>query len=305
MKGTFINTGYVFSNDGLMRLFALIFAIALSGLALAGSCPPGMKDCFLCGGVGGIPCTTNCTGKHVPGVGNVACECPQGEPCVCHCPVGGGGSVAGVGEGGMPKAGARLTYFTGEVYVRMSGGGWARATENIPISENSAIKTGKNARATIIFDDGSKVYMDENAEIAMKELERPAGKSTLNIVVELVKAAIFSDVTRRDGTKFEVKTSVSVPAVKGTKFSVYYDDVGKQAVVKSIEGTVTVPDRYGHSVELKAGEMVAVTEKGGLGAVEKFDMEAEAGKWGVSKGGCCSSALILLLFGVLAALQRL
>jgi len=70
-------------------LFLLIAFAYLAGAVHAvesGKCPAGASDCFLCGGVNGIPCSSNCIGHYKPGVGNIACECPQGKPCVCYCP---------------------------------------------------------------------------------------------------------------------------------------------------------------------------------------------------------------------------
>ncbi|NYZ73665.1 hypothetical protein H0O00_00825 [Candidatus Micrarchaeota archaeon] len=74
-----------------MRIAVIIFCLVFAGLAFAGSCPVGAKDCFLCGGVDGIPCSSSdsCSGKYVEGVGNVACACPQDKPCACYCPYGG------------------------------------------------------------------------------------------------------------------------------------------------------------------------------------------------------------------------
>lgn len=68
-----------------------IFVVALvflSGLAMAGGCDPSDKTCFLCGGVNGTPCSTDCqSGPVRPGLGQVACECPQGKACTCYCPL--------------------------------------------------------------------------------------------------------------------------------------------------------------------------------------------------------------------------
>jgi hypothetical protein len=68
--------------------FVLLVCLCLvPAPAKAGQCPAGASDCFLCGGVDGIPCTTNCAGVYDPNIGSgVSCRCPQGKPCECYCP---------------------------------------------------------------------------------------------------------------------------------------------------------------------------------------------------------------------------
>ncbi len=290
----------------VLPAYSFVFCLLLCGIASAGACPAGAGDCFLCGGVDGIPCTTDCQGAWSESAGAyVSCECPQGEPCVCHCPYGGGEAVAGVGEGGLSgSAFGNLTRFTGEVYYRMPGGGWARVAGRIPISEGAAIKTMKGSEAVFVLNDGSKIYLDPSTEIEMTELVIPAGKSTLDVVIELVKGAIFSDVTKRDGTKFDVNCQVSVPGVKGTKFAVYYDDAAQEATVKAVEGTVTVPDRFGRSMDLGAGRMVRVSGSSGLGESESFDAETEERRWGVQSGECASALILALVLAAPLALRR-
>jgi hypothetical protein len=71
----------------LAPVILFIFLLPIICLpASSGECPPG-SDCFLCGGVGGTPCTTNCQGVWDPGVNDyVSCRCPQGKACECYCP---------------------------------------------------------------------------------------------------------------------------------------------------------------------------------------------------------------------------
>ncbi|MDD5339730.1 MAG: hypothetical protein PHV13_00590 [Candidatus ainarchaeum sp.] len=71
-----------------MRPWITVIVLLISfGFVMAGGCDPSDTSCFLCGGVSGEPCTTNCpTGPDRPGLGHVACECPQGKACICYCP---------------------------------------------------------------------------------------------------------------------------------------------------------------------------------------------------------------------------
>lgn len=80
--------------------FLFLFVVASSAFAAqASDCAGATGECFLCGGVGGIPCSIDCPGHYVEGVGQVACACPQGKPCECYCPYTGG--TTGDGDGGV------------------------------------------------------------------------------------------------------------------------------------------------------------------------------------------------------------
>lgn len=77
------------NKAGIFFAIMVVFAV-LPALSFAGSCPPGVKDCFLCGGNNGIPCSSSdsCAGHYDPNSGeSIACACPQGKPCVCYCPI--------------------------------------------------------------------------------------------------------------------------------------------------------------------------------------------------------------------------
>ncbi|MFH2101223.1 MAG: hypothetical protein ABII71_04035 [Candidatus Micrarchaeota archaeon] len=75
-----------------MRNAALLMLLFLLQASFADGCPAGASDCFLCGGTGGIPCTTDCEGVwDEASHGYLACSCPQGEPCECYCPFEGKG----------------------------------------------------------------------------------------------------------------------------------------------------------------------------------------------------------------------
>jgi ferric-dicitrate binding protein FerR (iron transport regulator) len=197
-----------------------------------------------------------------------------------------------------------LSAFDGDTYVKVPGGEWARVATQIPLSEDNSVRTGKGSKATILLDDGCKIFLDEETEMTMVKIYHPPSATSLDVIIELVNGALFSDVTNREGMRFEIETTVSVPGVKGTKFSVYYDNASKKAAVKAVEGTVTVPDRYGHTVDLEGGEMVEVTQSSGLGQVQAFDKNAEERKWETGGGGCGSAFILPLVLGAVLMMRR-
>jgi hypothetical protein len=118
------------------------------------------------------------------------------------------------------KFSATVSAIDGTVEMQGTDGNWNPVTAGQKVIASDSVRTAKGAKATILIEDGSKIFLDEETTLALKELAKPRSASTFDVVLELVKGAIFSDVTKRDGTKFEVETSVSVAGVKGTRFIV-------------------------------------------------------------------------------------
>jgi hypothetical protein len=247
-------------------------------------CPPGAATCFLCGGLDGIACDQNCpSGPNRPGLGIVACECPQGGACTCYCPYGGGVATTGSGQVAPPSALVNVGNWQGSVYVLEPGGKWAKIVQEIPLKEGYQLKTGHGSKVAIRMSDGSKIFLDEDTTLEIKELYRPKSASTLDVIIELINGAIFSDVTKRDGTKFEVEPSVSVAGgVKGTKFAVYDDKATGNTIFKSLDGVVSVWDKNGNSVDIDTGQMMSHSEASGLGRVMEFDIYREMLRWNIS-----------------------
>ncbi|MEM4166662.1 MAG: FecR family protein [Candidatus Bilamarchaeaceae archaeon] len=171
-----------------------------------------------------------------------------------------------------------MSYVSGNAYTKTPNGILVKVVSEIPLSRNSIIVTGDDSWVAINLSDGSKVYLDEETEIKVNELERKQ-LTNLEVVLELIKGALFSDVTKRENTKWEVKSGGNAIGIKGTKFSVYYDDVKKETTVKALEGVVTVSDSFDRTIELSDGQMVVSSDSTGLGSVQDFDSNAEIQKW--------------------------
>jgi hypothetical protein len=198
---------------------------------------------------------------------------------------------------------AEITGVRGEAFVRMGEGGWAWAAPGMKLVKGMEIRSGKDGLVAILVDDGTKFYVDEETTLTVAEMERPPEKTTLDVILILIKGALFSDVTKRDGTRFEVETTVSVTGVKGTQFEVNYD--GASAVTKAYEGDVTViSTQTGDSVDLVAGEKASVSG-GGLGETQVFEQSVQDRWWESGSGaGCCAGFALLasaLGFAVLSA----
>jgi hypothetical protein len=198
---------------------------------------------------------------------------------------------------------AQVSGIDGELLVSSDGGTtWAKATAGTRLGEGYTVRVDSSGKASILLDDGSKLFLEGGVVLRMKELARVRSAGTLSVVLELVKAALFSDVTRRDNTKFEVDTGVSVTGVKGTQFYVSYDPVAKRSVTKVYDGNVTVTGASG-AAELQAGEQVATTQIGN-GAVAEFDPSEDGTPFGGGTACCAPAAIVMALTLAGAATRR-
>jgi hypothetical protein len=148
-------------------------------------------------------------------------------------------SMNACGGGASADLKAKLTFASGTVELLASGtADWKAAAANSDVAMSDTVRTGAKSSAKIDFSDGVKIFIEENTSVKLKEIKKPSEKSTLDIVVEIIKGALFFDVTKRENSKFEMETSTAVAGVKGTKGVVSFKDDKTNVMV--IEGRVEV-----------------------------------------------------------------
>ncbi len=284
-------------------LFFAVFSLAL-GTAFAASCPAGAEDCFLCGNE--IPCSTDCQGKwDEASQMHISCECPQGEPCVCYCPYweGEGTNVIGTdpNAGELSDEIAAISSLSGDVYIKRSASHqWEKVIGKIRVDEGYTIRT-ENGKATILFEDGCKVYIEGGTTLEMNELLNIPQKSTLQIVLQLIKGAIYSDVTARDGTSFEVRGEFGRAGAKGTRFHTsYFPETGSSAI-KVYEGEVEVQTPNYGTYSLSENEKLTI-EQNQFPSIENFNSSIEQTPFEEEAGGCSSAIIIAALIPALLLL---
>lgn len=176
------------------------------------------------------------------------------------------------GGGGAAKIEATVESVVGAVEL-VSSAGTVAAAAGAKIGVDHIVRTGKDGRAKIAFDDGSKVLMEAESELRMTELAKPSAESTLDIAFELVRGLIFFNVTRRNASKFQMDSSVAVSGVKGTKGTFA---VGGEAGVQNrwvlVEGALEVKSKAdpGNAVTIAPAETATVND---AGKVEKAPTE--------------------------------
>lgn len=116
---------------------------------------------------------------------------------------------------------ATLSAFTGPVQIETNGQR-APARIGMPLSEGQWIITGPGAFATFELEDASRVTLPSNTRVRIAKLRQVLLNGAPQRVFQLEqgKGTISATPTPTPGARFEVRTPVSVSAVRGTEFRV-------------------------------------------------------------------------------------
>jgi hypothetical protein len=180
-------------------------------------------------------------------------------------------SLAACGGSGAELK-AKLTFISGTVESQAAGAAdWKTAAVNSELSISDTVKTGDKSSAKIDFSDGVKIFIEENTSVKLKEIKKPAEKSTLDIVVEILKGAIFFDVTKRENSKFEMETSTAVAGVKGTKGVFSFIDDKTKVIVTDGRVEVSLKKAPVDKIMLEADDVIEFGDVSSLSEKTKVD----------------------------------
>lgn len=291
-------------------VLCLAFLVLASGFAYAGSCPAGAGDCFLCGGKDGIPCTTNCTGAYRPGVGNVACECPQGKACSCYCPYMNTvtAQIAQVddecavdpacAQQYLPTVNGVMGYVTkteGDVVIRKAGTEIVvPVTPLTVLNENDVLIVPEGGHAFVVFPGNNIRGFFGEVEVTVRK-EAEANEAKLETVGDFI--ALLSVI--KEQIQHNPETSQGYIGVTGLghitidrgitegsevgylmRSEVLLEGSGKSQTLKVIEGTVTAVNEDGKNVTVRTGEQFTSTpDDFNANDVKPFDYSKEDLSW--------------------------
>ena len=134
---------------------------------------------------------------------------------------------------------ASLSAFSGPVQVE-SGGQRIPARVGMPLAEGQVVATGPGAFATFEMEDGSRVTLPSNTRVRIHRLRQVLINNAPQRVFELDqgRGTISATPAQHPDARFEVRTPVSVSAVRGTEFRVGASDGKAQTEV--LKGAVGV-----------------------------------------------------------------
>ncbi len=153
---------------------------------------------------------------------------------------------------GPPGSRARIDSIAGQAY-RIGWGGESALKQGDEVSQGEFIRTAANSHALVRLFDGSKVEMNQRAELAVSADRR-------NTTIHLDQGSIIVQAAHRKTGHLYVSAPDCTVAVTGTVFSVNSGTKGSRVSV--IEGEVHVKHSGAESI-LHAGDQVATTQSVG------------------------------------------
>ena len=115
----------------------------------------------------------------------------------------------------------RLTAWSGDVSWSRPDGVAVTASAGAVLMSGARLRTGANASATLVFDDGSRVVVLSDSELWITQAARYAAGGPA-VQLQLIRGALENLVTPRGDLpgRFEISTPAAVAAVRGTEFRV-------------------------------------------------------------------------------------
>lgn len=139
---------------------------------------------------------------------------------------------------------AKILSMSGEVEVRPTREGiWIPAKDGMEIAEGGAVRTGVKGGAVLLLPNKTKVWFRKSTTLEIEQRQTLA--SRLMLVFGKVKVRV-PHLLRKE--KFEVRTPVSICAVRGTEFTMGADEEGKmdlQVLFGEVKLKFTVPPQKG------------------------------------------------------------
>ena len=156
----------------------------------------------------------------------------------------------------IPLRAASLRRVTGLVQVQGVGFGPWRVISRVPrtLSSGEKIRTGPGGSATLIFSDGSRLDLEDDASLI---LESVTGKRRL---LRLVLGTAVLD-ERGTGTRLITPTAVAAVRESGASFRASVLAGGRTSF-QLFQGLVGVEDNRGHQVLLRPRESLRVDLRG-------------------------------------------
>jgi hypothetical protein len=137
------------------------------------------------------------------------------------------------------------------------------------LGEGGRIRTGANAFLSIALADGSTITLPSQSVIRIERLRRLRLTGEMERLFRLEDGRSQTEVTPRtnDRDRFEIRTPVSVAAVRGTDFRVAVLDGGKAATTEVLGGHVGLASA-GAETLLDPGLGARVTPEGTTGPIK-------------------------------------
>ncbi|HVW08998.1 MAG TPA: FecR domain-containing protein [Bryobacteraceae bacterium] len=147
------------------------------------------------------------------------------------------------------------------VLYRVNGGSLVPLASGAQLGENDAVRTAKNSTAVLRLNDGSKVEVNQRAQIYVT-------RGWTGSTVHLALGSIIVAATKQRRGSLQVVTSDCDVSVKGTVFSVDAGTRGSRVAVA--EGTVWVDHGQKHDVLHRGDQTTTVADMAPAPLADQF-----------------------------------
>ncbi|MBU2638982.1 MAG: FecR family protein [Nanoarchaeota archaeon] len=160
-----------------------------------------------------------------------------------------------------PELSVTISGINGEVEV-MRNGEWIPAKKGMELKVDDLIATSVSSDVILKYSDGSTIRIKEVTQLEISRLTKDKQKA-IRTLLRMRSGKIEAKVHREAGidSNFEVSTPTSLLSVRGTIFSVEYDEETKETIVSVEDGKVSVTDENGNGeVIVNANEFTSVAD---------------------------------------------
>ncbi|MBN1498880.1 MAG: FecR domain-containing protein [Spirochaetes bacterium] len=149
-----------------------------------------------------------------------------------------------------------FVWIVGDVKI-ISDGVEKSAELNGVIKKTDTIITGEKSYAAVRINENAMIKLSENSEINFDIILNPGDKSLL-----LKKGEVTARVDKLlKDDNFEIKTPTALAAVRGTIYSVRYDETGDNIIIVAVlEGKVEVTERNSNKKETASSKQTIVVK---------------------------------------------
>lgn len=152
---------------------------------------------------------------------------------------------------------AKLTQMSGQVQILKSGEAQpVPASLRAKLEDGDTLATGPGSYATLEFPDGTAITVAPSSLFEVRLLEYSRAGQWRSRSFRLLSGQVFAKVSKYFGAQSDLRvyTPSAVAAVRGTQFSLAYDDVTKTAGIVCIDGQVTYAGWAGAPVLVNPGQ---------------------------------------------------
>lgn len=195
---------------------------------------------------------------------------------------------------GLPSAGkVKVLSFKPDVTYRHGNGNWEKPTEGMTLSSGDEIAADPDGEAELQLTDGSTIKIMPLTQIHISKVSDPKTVTKTEILLRVGEMAAQVKKSGPIKSDFSIRSPTAVASVRGTFFTVAYDDKTGVSTVAVKDGSVEVTPENGllKPVTITPGQEVSVS----MGSIDTPHPISEASEKIFSRAFTGKSPIITLV----------